>query len=390
VFDEVASALESAHQKGVIHRDLKPDNIFLVERQGRWPEVKLLDFGLAKLIPNIGFDTPIRTHTGIMLGTPDYMAPEQIRRRGPVDERVDVYALGIMAFESLTGQRPLPAAEGYEAMVAVAELPAPEIAMVAPHLPRDLAYLVDGMLLKDPEQRPTLGEFRSALKRLRAVLPSMSVASMEIQLPRTTPPPMRPNQGGPSLGGLTASRVGAEPLLPPLQPMQPAVAATPLPLAPRPGSGGHPKTVPGTIPPRNATGPLTLPPDQLALAPASVDEDEPREPTNPRDRAERERMREQVNAAIASGQFARPSAPANTSGLGSASHPATQMGMGISAAPPRVPSAPHPAGPASIARGGSAAGVERGRSNTRWVVLGVVVALAAAAAIVALALMAGG
>ncbi len=120
VLDEVTSALAAAHAKGIIHRDLKPDNVFLVERQGRWPEVKLLDFGLAKLVS--GVDTPVRTHTGIMLGTPDYMAPEQIRRRGVIDARVDVYALGVMAFESLTGRRPLPRSQGYDDLLAIIAL----------------------------------------------------------------------------------------------------------------------------------------------------------------------------------------------------------------------------------------------------------------------------
>jgi serine/threonine protein kinase len=170
VLDEVAFALAATHAKGIVHRDLKPDNVFLVERQGRWPEVKLLDFGLAKLVT--AENAPVRTHTGIMLGTPDYMAPEQIRRRGTIDARVDIYALGVLAFESLTGQRPLPPGEGYDAMLARCEQPAPEISSIAPHLPRELGYLVDGMLLKEPEARPTLADVRATLKRLRAVLPT--------------------------------------------------------------------------------------------------------------------------------------------------------------------------------------------------------------------------
>jgi serine/threonine-protein kinase len=245
VLDEVASALAAAHAKGVIHRDLKPDNVFLVARQGRWPEVKLLDFGLAKLMPGgIGsgeaggvIERPIRTHTGIVLGTPDYMAPEQVRERSTADPRCDVYALGVMAFESLTGRRPFPAAEGYEAMLAIVNTPAPELAPIAPHLPKDLAYLVDGMLLKDPRQRPTLAELRSAFKRLRAVLPTQSVASMEIQLPARPAVEL-------SLGGLTASRVGASPLLPPAS----AVAEVSMSAAPV-----EPTTVP-------AQRPMTRPP----------------------------------------------------------------------------------------------------------------------------------
>jgi len=110
VIDEIASALIAAHGKGFIHRDLKPDNVFLVAHPGRI-DVKLLDFGLAKLLPGAG-QRAYRTATGAQLGTPDYMSPEQLRGSDEVDQRSDTYSLGVTAFEILTGKRPRRFSDG--------------------------------------------------------------------------------------------------------------------------------------------------------------------------------------------------------------------------------------------------------------------------------------
>jgi serine/threonine-protein kinase len=353
VLDEVASALGAAHAKGIVHRDLKPDNVFLVERQGRWPEVKLLDFGLAKLVS--ADNAPVRTHTGILLGTPDYMAPEQIRRRGTIDARVDIYALGVMAFESLTGERPLPPGEGYDAMLARCEQPAPEIGSLAPHLPRELCYLVDGMLLKEPDERPTLADIRTTLKRLRAVLPTQSVASLELPVPLRVP-------ANASLGGLTASRVGAEPMLPSL-----ATVATP---------HAMPRTLPGTMPPVAPSGPMQLPPDQLA-AMSTDDDDDPMESTARRDEAVK--MREQV-AAFDQQQPAL----ARASGLSSAPTPGTSLGVGLSPVRPRTPSAAHSAyasGSRATPVATTTAATPARRTSAGWLWIGVVLCVVAGIAL---------
>ncbi|MBA3454416.1 MAG: serine/threonine protein kinase, partial [Deltaproteobacteria bacterium] len=110
----LARALEAAHEKGVIHRDLKPDNVFLVKVRGEEPTVKLLDFGIAKLARN---DQRVeKTATGAIVGTPQYIAPEQAKGYA-IDHRADIYALGGIIYELLTGRPPFVADNAME-MVA--------------------------------------------------------------------------------------------------------------------------------------------------------------------------------------------------------------------------------------------------------------------------------
>ena len=105
---QICRALEASHAKGIVHRDLKPENVFLIERDGKKNFVKVLDFGIAKLIDN----PYTRTRTGVLLGTPAYMSPEQCRGSGAVDHRSDIYSLGVMLYELTSGTVPF-AAQGY-------------------------------------------------------------------------------------------------------------------------------------------------------------------------------------------------------------------------------------------------------------------------------------
>ncbi|MDI1429477.1 serine/threonine-protein kinase [Polyangium sorediatum] len=156
----VAEALATAHARGVVHRDIKPSNVFLVD--GALEHVKLLDFGLARM----GL-SPRFTRTGVVLGTPSYMAPEQARGAPSLDARVDVFALGAVLFECLAG-RPAFAGEHVMAILAKVLLEEPPLLRdLRPEVPVRLEALVACMLAKDPADRlADAGEVAEALAHL--------------------------------------------------------------------------------------------------------------------------------------------------------------------------------------------------------------------------------
>jgi len=146
----IAGALEAAHAKGVIHRDLKPENVFLISTKGiSWPPVmKLLDFGLAKLIEDKFKEGP-QTRMGATVGTPYYMAPEQCRGRN-VDARTDVYALGVMFYEMITGRVPFFAEQPVDVLyMHLTKDPDPPSMWT--DIPQEIEDLIMACMSKPPE-----------------------------------------------------------------------------------------------------------------------------------------------------------------------------------------------------------------------------------------------
>ena len=163
----VVVALGAAHTAGVIHRDLKPENVFLVGSEPSLddPDVKVLDFGLAKLTAVDGeiMSTGQLTRSGFLLGTPHYMAPEQVSGEQPIGPATDVWALGVILYESLAGVRPIVGKNLNRLFRAIADPDVPRLRSVAPQTPKPLALLVTRMLARDARERPSLEEIYAVL-----------------------------------------------------------------------------------------------------------------------------------------------------------------------------------------------------------------------------------
>ncbi len=163
----VCAALEAAHALDIVHRDVKPSNVFLASRRGR-EQVKLLDFGLAELVTG----TAKLTMEG-WVGTPTYMAPERFTDE-PCDGRSDVYSVGVLLHELLAGRAPFESIADDPLALAIQHLhdPPPRLSTLRPDAPRCVDQAVEWAMAKRPEQRPSARELKELLEKARAALDS--------------------------------------------------------------------------------------------------------------------------------------------------------------------------------------------------------------------------
>ncbi|HWP37789.1 MAG TPA: protein kinase [Gemmatimonadales bacterium] len=196
---EVADALGMAHAMGVIHRDVKPDNILL---EGTRRRVVVTDFGIAKALSEGGAGT--LTGTGVVIGTPTYMSPEQAAGEREIDARSDIYSLGLVAYEMLTGDPPFHAATVPGLLMKQISEPAREVRDLRPDCPEDLGATIMRCLEKNPDDRwPTADSLRRALEG-RVSVPYRRTAALGASRGRSSVPPARP--------GASAREVRREPV----------------------------------------------------------------------------------------------------------------------------------------------------------------------------------
>lgn len=195
---KVADALGYAHQHGIVHRDIKPANIMLLETG----EVKVTDFGIARIV------SASQTKTGMVMGSPSYMSPEQISGK-KVEGRSDLFSLGVVLYELLTGERPFRGESIATIMFQITQSPPPPLAEFVPKLPPIFQKLLEKALAKDPEQRFQTGEEFAAT--LRALKERLDKALGQTGKPAAGGPRPAAGPSGPEATGTATQRFG-EPL----------------------------------------------------------------------------------------------------------------------------------------------------------------------------------
>jgi eukaryotic-like serine/threonine-protein kinase len=189
----IIEALETAHSKGVVHRDLKPDNVFLLRARGMVVP-KLLDFGISRMD---GPKNQRLTVDGAIMGTPAYMPPEQIRNARSADASADVWAMGVMLFRVISGRLPFNGESITELLFAVMNAEIPELGSVAPGVPGSLSRVVARCLRREPTQRyPSACELARDLRHVRD---GDDVEQTQVRSLRPPPPPAGPAVGVPDL-----------------------------------------------------------------------------------------------------------------------------------------------------------------------------------------------
>jgi len=176
ILQQIADTLAAVHARGIVHRDLKPGNVMLVPDSAvpGGERVKILDFGIAKILAKAKTEADlvpeVQTADGALLGTPAFMAPELWQSSGRADEKTDVYALGVMAYQMLAGRELFEVSDPIALMYQHATRRPTPLSTVALDIPAALSDLVADMLQKEQAQRPTMGAVAQALQGLAAAV----------------------------------------------------------------------------------------------------------------------------------------------------------------------------------------------------------------------------
>ncbi|MFO0662008.1 MAG: serine/threonine-protein kinase [Polyangiaceae bacterium] len=194
IIEQIARGLREAHRHGIVHRDLKPSNVMLIDDDEQKTQVKLVDFGLAKLLD----DGPKITATGEVLGSPRYMSPEQMTPGLEVDGRTDIYALGVIMFELIAGTHPFESEFPMRMVAGHLHRPPPTLKSGnGEALPRPLIFLTDSCLAKIPGGRPeSMDDFLLALRPCIAAVRERAAGGTVV--PRNTPVPKAPSDRPPA------------------------------------------------------------------------------------------------------------------------------------------------------------------------------------------------
>jgi len=264
---QVLSGLAHAHELGIIHRDIKPANIMVTEQTGIGEQVRILDFGLARLT-----DTSTKLTTGIVVGTPNYMAPEQCRG-GDLDGRTDLYACGVMLFEMLSGRKPFVADDPIAVVRKHIGEPPPRLADVAPGIDfGDFEAVVGKALAKEAKDRYAHAEAMTAA--IDAAMKKSAARVFARAVPQAmSSPGSAPQTATPSGWNVPSAYVQPDPMTEPSRPVPPQET---LPMPPEPASAPASASAPvpspaavsaePTAPVRAAARGLPLSRKQLAIA----------------------------------------------------------------------------------------------------------------------------
>jgi eukaryotic-like serine/threonine-protein kinase len=172
---QVCSALGDAHRLNIIHRDVKPENLFLARYRGGEPMIKLLDFGVALFLDDAGQ----LTIPGRNVGSPHYLSPEQMHNPSGVDQRSDIWAIGLLMFELLSGRSPFYGLNAAQISLKISKGPMPAVAEAVPHLPAALAVIIQRCLALDPARRPqSTDELMAALEPFSSRHAQVAVGQM--------------------------------------------------------------------------------------------------------------------------------------------------------------------------------------------------------------------